>query len=209
MGKSNLVSICIPLLVFALVLVACSPSPSPTAIPTATATLAPTVTAIPSATATTPPTATATTPPTATSIPTTVVPTKPPATATFAAPTTPTQPITPVTATQPSITATAAAGTQPSVATATCLACHGGSFDKLIASNAVFKDQAAETVNPHRYVPHNLKDAKSIPDCTLCHTPHPLVAKPQVDLSTVNVDYCFKACHHQNDFTPCAVCHVN
>lgn len=207
-------------LALAILLMACSAAPTATPVPptltplpTATATLPPTATA----TATTPPTATSlpttaipTNPPTATPLPTTAVPTEPPATATIAATAASTD--TPVTVAQPTVEATAATGAQPTTAAVTaavCLGCHGGSFDKLIASNAVFKTKGDETINPHRYIPHDEQDAASIPECTLCHTPHPLVAKPQVDLSNVNVDYCFDQCHHQLNFTPCLACHEN
>jgi hypothetical protein len=107
----------------------------------------------------------------------------------------------------PAPTVPPAGGVTAANGSAQCLACHGGSFDKLIASNAVFKTGSGETVNPHVYVPHDKKDTQSIPECTLCHTAHPLVAKPQVDLSKVKADYCFTACHHQYNFTPCTTCH--
>lgn len=213
--------LCFWTVLFALmVLSGCSGSPTPTLLP-------PTVTPLPIATSTTPPTATVTAttpptatpppttavptaPPTATQVPPTAVPTEPPATATTAATATSTS--APATVAQPTVEATKAAAAQPTaeaVAAAVCLGCHGGSFDKLIASNAVFKTKNDETVNPHRYVPHDKQDAASIPECTSCHTPHPFVAKPEVDLSDVNVDYCFDQCHHQLNFTPCIACHEN
>ncbi len=85
-----------------------------------------------------------------------------------------------------------------------CLSCH--SFQELLVMEPRY-DYGEGQVNPHWYVPH---DSTAIPDCTTCHTPHstaPLPKGPEdVDLSRVNVDYCY-SCHHLQNFTPCAVCH--
>jgi hypothetical protein len=85
-----------------------------------------------------------------------------------------------------------------------CLGCHG-SFDKIAADTAKFKASSGETVTPHQYVPH---DEKDIPDCTECHTPHPV---PLTDKSAVvkpdNIDWCYTTCHHANNLQPCKNCH--
>jgi hypothetical protein len=58
-------------------------------------------------------------------------------------------------------------------------------------------------------VPHSAKDVKAIPGCSNCHEPHPvpltaggLTALPQPD-----VQWCYSACHHKNNFVPCKDCH--
>ena len=35
-----------------------------------------------------------------------------------------------------------------------------------------FVASSGEKINPHTYVPHTSKEAKTIPECTNCHTPH-------------------------------------
>ncbi len=85
-----------------------------------------------------------------------------------------------------------------------CLACHGP-FEKVIALNLKFKVSEEETVNPHKYVPHDGKDA---PECTECHTPHaiPPPEKAQI-IRPNNVDFCYEGCHHMKNFQPCTTCH--
>jgi hypothetical protein len=89
-----------------------------------------------------------------------------------------------------------------------CLNCHGP-FDKLAATNAKYQAPSGEKISPHRYVPHSAKDVKAIPGCSNCHEPHPvpltaggLTALPQPD-----VQWCYSACHHKNNFVPCKDCH--
>ena len=44
----------------------------------------------------------------------------------------------------------------------------------------------------------------------LVHTGHPLgplPAKGSIDLCKVGVKWCYDACHHEKDFTPCEKCH--
>ena len=86
-----------------------------------------------------------------------------------------------------------------------CLECHGP-FEKVIQANAKFKVSEEETVNPHKYVPHDSQDA---PECTECHlVPH---AIPLQDKSAVekpkDVDFCYAGCHHMRNFQPCNTCH--
>ena len=86
-----------------------------------------------------------------------------------------------------------------------CLGCHG-SYDKIAAATADFKASSGETVTPHQYVPH--ADKKDIPECTECHTPHPV---PLEDKSKAvkpnNVDWCYSSCHHAYNLQPCTTCH--
>jgi hypothetical protein len=87
----------------------------------------------------------------------------------------------------------------------TCLACHG-SYDKIREATSNFKAASGEIITPHQYIPHNEKT--DIPDCTECHTAHPV---PLEDKSKVvlpkNLDWCYSACHHLSNFTPCGQCH--
>lgn len=85
-----------------------------------------------------------------------------------------------------------------------CLTCHGP-FEKLASAPPSYVAPSGEKVNPHRYVPHDLKD---IPDCVSCHKPHS--ATPTADeiaaLPKPNVKTCFE-CHHKQSFAPCKSCH--
>jgi hypothetical protein len=89
-----------------------------------------------------------------------------------------------------------------------CLDCHGP-FDKLIEVTAKYVAPTGEKTSPHRYVPHDSKLEKDIPDCTHCHTAHPLSplpAKASIDLSKVSVEWCY-TCHHEKNFESCKNCH--
>jgi hypothetical protein len=86
-----------------------------------------------------------------------------------------------------------------------CITCH--SFEALNARKASFKAERDEMVNPHLYIPHNEKKPENVQDCINCHTQHPIPLKEKVDLSKVNVDSCYLACHHQQNFEPCNKCH--
>ena len=125
--------------------------------------------------------------------------------------------------TAPAATAVAGAGATatPSASTTTppsqpaaamgkdaCLACHGP-FDKLSGLAPMYTTDAGEKINPHRYVPHDQKDAASVLECTSCHMPHPLPpsAADIAAESKTDVTWCYSACHHQNNFTPCKACH--
>jgi len=90
---------------------------------------------------------------------------------------------------------------------AACLACHGGSFEKLASQKPAYKASSGEIVNPHQYIPHNEKKPENVPNCTDCHSTHPIPPKEKIDLSKVNVDSCFLSCHHQQNFEPCNNCH--
>jgi hypothetical protein len=90
-----------------------------------------------------------------------------------------------------------------------CLGCHGP-FDKIIAGSEKYVLPSGEKINPHRFVPHDSKKEDDIPECTHCHLVHPidpLPAQGSVDLSKVSVKWCYEACHHEENFTPCKQCH--
>jgi hypothetical protein len=91
----------------------------------------------------------------------------------------------------------------------TCLRCHP--WDKVMeASTKYVVASSGEKANPHMYVPHDSKEGKDIPDCMKCHTTHalsPAPAKGSIDLSKLDVKWCFDACHHEKNFEPCKKCH--
>jgi hypothetical protein len=89
----------------------------------------------------------------------------------------------------------------------TCLGCHGP-FDKL-AGSANYQAPSGEKISPHRYVPHNSRDAKAIPECSNCHEPHPVppTTSSLAALPKPEVQWCYTACHHKNTFQPCKDCH--
>ena len=86
-----------------------------------------------------------------------------------------------------------------------CLNCHGPFEAKAKAPNT-FITANGDKVNPHWYVPHDRQDAKSIPECTHCHKPHPLPLKSKDGLAKAGVDWCF-SCHHSGDLKACNACH--
>ena len=101
-----------------------------------------------------------------------------------------------------------ASGPVAAQAQAKCLDCHGP-FDKLIETSAKYVAPSGEKTSPHRYVPHDSKQEKDIPDCSHCHTQHPLSPLPDkasIDLSKVSVEWCF-TCHHEKNLTSCKNCH--
>jgi len=87
---------------------------------------------------------------------------------------------------------------------ATCLACHG-SFDKLTENTAQYETPSGEKTSPHRYIPH--ADKKDIPECTECHTPHPVPIEDKEKVVKANVEYCYATCHHAHNFQVCSTCH--
>jgi hypothetical protein len=90
-----------------------------------------------------------------------------------------------------------------------CLGCHG-SFDKIIEASGKFVAPSGEKTSPHRYVPHDSKKAEDAPECTNCHTRHPLdplPAKGSIDLSKVTVQWCYEVCHHEKNLKSCKECH--
>jgi hypothetical protein len=90
----------------------------------------------------------------------------------------------------------------------TCLNCHGP-FDKLAGAAPGYVAPSGEKVNPHVYVPHTSKEAKAVPECTNCHEPHAVPPKP-ADITAQpkpEVQWCYTACHHKNNFEPCKDCH--
>jgi hypothetical protein len=89
-----------------------------------------------------------------------------------------------------------------------CIDCHGP-FDKLAGMPANVTAPSGEKINPHRYVPHDSKEEKDVPECLQCHTAHPLSPKPDkgsIDLSKISLQYCY-TCHHDNTLKSCKECH--
>ncbi len=84
-----------------------------------------------------------------------------------------------------------------------CLGCHGP-FETLAQRTSNYVTDQGEKVNPHVYVPH---DSKKITTCNDCHEVHPLTVTSPSNIAKANVQYCYSACHHVNDFTPCVQCH--
>ena len=87
--------------------------------------------------------------------------------------------------------------------TESCLGCHGP-FEQLAKRTAAYVTDHGEKVNPHIYVPHN---STKITTCDSCHTAHPLPVSKPGSIAKANLQYCYSACHHENDFTPCVKCH--
>jgi len=87
-----------------------------------------------------------------------------------------------------------------------CLDCHGP-FDDLAKSTAGYVAPSGEKGTPHRFVPHEKKDPGAIPGCDNCHQPHPVPPTSPMAVPKASVDWCYGACHHDNNFTLCKVCH--
>ncbi len=85
-----------------------------------------------------------------------------------------------------------------------CLACHGP-LEKLAGADVRFKVDGG-TVNPHRFVPHDSKDAADFPECTVCHQVHPMPPAKGYKDAKANVEVCYQ-CHHNYTFEPCSKCH--
>lgn len=90
---------------------------------------------------------------------------------------------------------------------ATCLGCHGP-YEKIIAKTADYRmrsgDQEIKS-NPHRYVPHDSKEANDIPECSYCHEPHPVPLTTKEGLPKPKATWCY-GCHHAKVLT-CGTCH--
>ena len=102
-----------------------------------------------------------------------------------------------------------AAGRAAKAPESKCLGCHG-SFDKIIEASASYVAPSGEKTSPHKYVPHDSKKVEDVPECTLCHTAHPLdplPSKGSTDLSKLGVSWCYDACHHEKKLTSCKECH--
>lgn len=92
----------------------------------------------------------------------------------------------------------------PQITSDQCLKCHGP-FEKLSSAPPFYTAPSGEKINPHRYVPHDLKD---VPDCVSCHKPHSATptAAELAALPKPNVTSCFE-CHHTKTFQNCEGCH--
>ena len=103
-----------------------------------------------------------------------------------------------------------AAQTENGASKAKCLGCHGP-FEKMTGVTDKYIAPSGEKISPHRFVPHDSKKDEDVPECTNCHTAHPLNPLPvhgSVDLSKVNVKWCYETCHHEKNFTSCKECHA-
>jgi hypothetical protein len=96
-----------------------------------------------------------------------------------------------------------------------CHDCHGND-ETLIAAMSEYTDASGEAVNPHRPVDRLETDPKqthissqaSLLRCSICHGTHSLPYDPkEPTVKTANVSYCYRACHHQENFRPCWECH--
>ena len=107
----------------------------------------------------------------------------------------------------PSATAANTTSTAVGSSKNTCLGCHGP-YEKIIAATVDYKmlsgDQEIMS-NPHRYVPHNSKDAKNIPECSNCHKPHPVPLTSKEGMPKPNTKLCY-GCHHAK-VLQCGTCH--
>ena len=103
---------------------------------------------------------------------------------------------------EPTTPATAA------VSKESCLGCHGP-FDKLSAATTGYVAPSEEKGSPHRYVPHDKKEASNVPECANCHDPHPVppTAADITALGKPTIVWCYSTCHHESNFTPCNTCH--
>jgi len=93
---------------------------------------------------------------------------------------------------------------------AECLSCHGP-FEKMTAATDKYTAPSGEKISPHRFVPHDSKKDDDVPECTNCHAAHaldPLPTHGSVDLSKVDVKWCYESCHHEKNFTSCKECHA-
>ncbi len=102
-----------------------------------------------------------------------------------------------------------AAASPAAAGSAVCLGCHV--WADVMKKSADYTSPDGVKVNPHTFIdtsaskPHST--GKGIPDCTNCHTAHPLPPPPASQIPKGDVEYCFSACHHQRNFTPCTQCH--
>jgi hypothetical protein len=173
-------SVCALIFLQGALMTSCAPlsAPAPTPIP-ATKTISPTLTTQPTTSATK---------------------ILPPATV---APTTPTLPAAAAGSSPASLAVPVASESAP------CLVCHGP-FDRLIEITKSYMAPSYERTSPHRFIPHDQPAAENIPDCTHCHSEHalsPLPASGTIDVTKVEISWCYAACHHKANFTPCRSCH--
>ncbi|MDR0515366.1 MAG: hypothetical protein LBG81_09480, partial [Coriobacteriaceae bacterium] len=98
---------------------------------------------------------------------------------------------------------------------ADCHDCHGTDTDLKEATSG-YKDAAGEAFNPHNPVDRKETDprkthtspAAALLRCTLCHGTHSLPYDPdEATVKQADASYCYRACHHQDNFRPCWECH--
>lgn len=91
-----------------------------------------------------------------------------------------------------------------------CLKCHRP-FSTLVERTSNFKAPSGEITTPHRHVPHDSLEEKTIPECDQCHQKRsmPPSASELTALKNQkpNLDFCYK-CHHIKEFMSCKTCHA-
>ncbi len=86
----------------------------------------------------------------------------------------------------------------------TCLTCHGPL--ETFLKKEVHYNTDGQTINPHRFVPHDSQKPEDFPDCTNCHKPHTLPPPKGFKDTKVEVSICYE-CHHNYKFQACSSCH--
>ena len=84
-----------------------------------------------------------------------------------------------------------------------CLGCHGP-YEELAALTAGYVIDEGIEGNPHIYTPH---ESTNITSCDSCHTVHLLPVTSPDEIPQADVQYCYLACHHTEEFSPCITCH--
>ncbi len=85
-----------------------------------------------------------------------------------------------------------------------CLGCHSP-YEELIAlTKDSLVDEEGVTGNPHGYIPHT---STNIIACDACHDVHTLPVTPLDEIPQASAQYCYRACHHEENFEPCQSCH--
>lgn len=100
--------------------------------------------------------------------------------------------------------AAAPAGAAAPMKKADCLQCHGP-LEKLTSMPPMY-DADPGKINPHKFIPHDSRDPAKFPECTTCHTPHPLPPPKGFKDKSANVEMCY-SCHHNYTFQKCSGCH--
>ena len=88
---------------------------------------------------------------------------------------------------------------------ADCLQCHGP-LEKLTQLAPMYQTESGKVINPHKFIPHDSKDPAKFPECTTCHTPHPMPPPKGFKDKSANVEMCY-SCHHNYTFQKCSACH--
>ena len=85
-----------------------------------------------------------------------------------------------------------------------CLGCHGP-FESLGERTVdIAIGEEGVVGNPHVKVPH---DSTVITKCGKCHETHALPLTSLDEIPQARTHFCFRSCHHTQDFTLCTECH--